>query len=46
MFSMGAALLQILILLHESREWRATVKTEGELWRDLVREVVHDIGFT
>ena len=38
--------VQILILLHESNQWRQTVKTEGELWRDVVREVVHDIGFT
>ena len=38
--------VQTVILLHESQQWRATVKEEGELWRDMVREVVHDIGFT
>ncbi len=31
--------------MHESRQWRETVKAEGELWRGIVREVVHDIGF-
>ena len=36
---------QIVILLHESQEWRKLVREEGELWRDLSREIVHDIGF-
>ena len=38
--------MQVVVLLRESHEWRETVKSEGELWRDVVREVVHDIGFT
>lgn len=37
--------VQIIILLHESQEWRKLVREEGELWRGLSREIVHDIGF-
>ncbi len=37
--------LQIVILLHESQEWRKLVREEGELWRGLTKEIVHDIGF-
>ncbi len=36
---------QIVVLVHESQEWRKLVREEGELWRDLSREIVHDIGF-
>ena len=36
---------QIVILLHESQQWRKLVREEGELWRNLSREIVHDIGF-
>ncbi|BDA46486.1 hypothetical protein COCOBI_08-5790 [Coccomyxa sp. Obi] len=38
-------IVMVIILMHESRQWRETVKAEGELWRGIVREVVHDIGF-
>lgn len=38
--------MQIVILLHESQEWRKLVREEGELWRGLTKEIVHDIGFT
>ncbi|EIE23852.1 hypothetical protein COCSUDRAFT_53140 [Coccomyxa subellipsoidea C-169] len=38
-------IVMIIILMHESWQWRQTVKAEGELWRGIVREVVHDIGF-
>ena len=37
--------VQIVILLHESQQWRKLVREEGELWRSLSREIVHDIGF-
>ena len=37
--------LQIVIILHESQEWRKLVREEGELWRGLTKEIVHDIGF-
>ena len=37
--------VQIVIIMHESQQWRKLVREEGELWRDLSREIVHDIGF-
>ena len=37
--------MQIVILLHESQQWRKLVREEGELWRNLSREIIHDIGF-
>lgn len=39
-------IVTIVILLHESQEWRKLVREEGELWRGLTKEIVHDIGFT
>ncbi|KAK9818024.1 hypothetical protein WJX72_005848 [[Myrmecia] bisecta] len=40
----GLAVL-VYIILRESRLWRETVAAESAAWRDLQREIIHDLGF-